>query len=105
MQELRDAEVEQLGDRRTILAPMEEDVLGLEVPVHDPEGMRFVERATDLRQNSDHDLGVEWPGPCDELIQIHALEQLHHEERRSAQLGSNVGVGYTDDMLTLDLRT
>ena len=76
----RDAEVEQLGEVGPVGASREEDVLGLEVAVHDAEVVGARERARDL----DHDgqRAAERHGPfADGVRERGALEQLHHEVR------------------------
>ena len=82
VQHLGDAEVEDLDD---LLVPLvgvdarEEEVVGLEVAVDDPLGVRLGERAQRLPRRLDGLLDPDAPDALDALAERLALEQLHRE--------------------------
>jgi len=102
--ELRDSEVEDLHDRRAVLALMEEQILRLQITVHDAHRVRLVERARDLTEHARDFLRRQRPALRDDLLQIISGEELHHEERRAAELGRRVCVDDAHDVLALDAR-
>ncbi len=72
--------------------------------MNDPERVRLVERPCRLRQEIEH-LGAAEPPPLlHHLLEIVAVEQLHHEERRAVELGGDVGVDHFHDVVALDAR-
>lgn len=81
--QLGDAEVGELGARRTAgagrLREVEQDVLGLDVAVHDPRGVRGGQAVRDVGDHRDggqrreHALALQ-PG-----AQVGAVHQLHHQ--------------------------
>jgi hypothetical protein len=81
--ELRDAEVEHLDhlQRRIAIVGDQVEIVGLEIAVDDPGGVRGGERAGGLRGDAPR-LGVahapDAPEPRGEVL---ALEQLHHDVR------------------------
>ncbi len=75
LEQLRDAEVEHLGDRRAALVG-EKDVVGLEVAVHDAAGVRGADRGDDGREQVRRLL--EAHGACARKV---ARERLAAKER------------------------
>jgi len=55
------------------------DVGGLDVPVHQPGVMGFLERLTDLAENVDDARRGERPSRLHERVEIDPLQQLHHQ--------------------------
>ncbi len=79
--ELRDPEVD---DLRALAAGYlwigdEEDVLGLEITVHDAGGVGGAERARHLPHDAQRLAGSQTPEPAQTLVERLALEQLHHD--------------------------
>ena len=100
--DLGDAEVEDLDVVVRAAAIDQEHVPGLHVPVDDPGLVRGPERADDLKQDV---AGPQPRQPADLLEQIGdiaALEQLHHEEHRAA--GHLAEVHDVHDVLVADHR-
>jgi hypothetical protein len=85
--ELRDPEVEDLGDGGAVLSLVQEQVLGLEIAVHDPELVRHLEHRTDLREEGDELRGLESSALRGVPSDVHAVEKLHDEEGAAIELG------------------
>ena len=95
--DLRDAEVRQLGEVGSP-AGHEEDVLGLEVAVDHPELVRATEGRRDLQGDSERALQIESTGG-ERRLQGLALDVLHHEEDQPAVFAE---VGDLDDVRVVD---
>ena len=78
-------EVEDLHDRAGRASSVEEDVLGLEIPVDDPLAVRRLQAVAHLDQDGDDLRGWERPGPPQPLEEPLALEQLHGDEARAVR--------------------
>ncbi len=79
---LGQAEIE---DLRIILPVLtrQENVLGLEIPVHDAQIVSFLQRAADLNQDRNRALSRDGAVLAHGLIEILALEHLHHDVQRA----------------------
>ncbi|MFO0628605.1 MAG: hypothetical protein U0325_23730 [Polyangiales bacterium] len=103
----RDAEVEDLHPRRAVVGVGDEEVRGLEVAVHDALRVHLVERAGDLLQErgdgARRDARALVPLPLDELREVLALQELHHQkgDRRGAV---DVAVDDLHDVVAVDAR-
>ena len=100
---LGDPEVEDLEPRRAVVARGEEDVLGLEIAVHDARRVRPLERERRLRQEEHDHLRRERPALPEMRAEVLAAEQLHHQEGRP-RFGVDARVEGLDDVLALDVR-
>ena len=89
-----------MGPRSSTLR--EEKVLGLEIAVNDARA------GAPCRSRAPPAAATRPPSPASDerrarlRLEVHALEQLHHEEGRAVELGRDVGVGDADDVLALD---
>ena len=81
--ELGEAEVEELHDLEARALAREEDVLGLEVAMHDAEVVRGPHRGHHLREDPRALRGVEAPSLREPPRERLSLEEVHHHERRA----------------------
>jgi len=82
------------------LAPREHDVLGLEVAVDDPLGVRGPQRARHLVHDGDRAQEVQPPLALHDRVQRLAVQKFHDEEHRAvARLAE---VGHVDDVGVID---
>jgi hypothetical protein len=82
--DVREAEVDDLRDALAVGLERQEHVLGLEVAVHDPGGVRGLERVQHLREEVDHvGDGRRARAARQPRAQVLAAEQLHHEEEQA----------------------
>ena len=102
--DLRNAEVEQLHTRRAVFTHREENVFGLQVAMHDPDAMRFVERPRGLSQVQDNFFGVQRLPRFDFAPKVSAAQKLHHEKRCATKLGSDIRVRHAHDVIAVDPR-
>jgi hypothetical protein len=79
--ELREAEIEDLGEELALLVVREEQVFGLEVAVDDAGGVRAREAAAGLRGHRERHAHVDRALVGHPLVERLALEQLEHQER------------------------
>ncbi len=89
----REPEVEQLGEvHAAVLAgdAHEEDVVGLEIAVHDAAAVRVADRARDLIEHVAGDAGRERV-LVEAIAERRALEELHHQEVAAALVDAEVG--------------
>ncbi len=98
--ELRDAEVDELCHLVVVLTS-QEYVLGFEVAVHDPCGVRARKSARDLRDDATGGRHVEPLDAMEAHPQVFADEPLHRDEGNAVP---EVVVEDADDVRTLDLR-
>ena len=87
---------------RLVVALDEEYVRRLEIPVHDARAVGLVEREGRLVHVGD---GLEWrdrADALDALAEIHAAQELHHEEGHPRGL-VHAGVEDVDDVHALHL--
>jgi hypothetical protein len=83
---LGEAEIEHF---RKILEPTlqaQEDVLGLEIAVNDAHLVSLLQRAADLNQHRNRALHRHRAFLADRLVEVLALEQLHHDVERAVLL-------------------
>src|ERR1035438_9079148 len=80
--ELGETEVEDLGDLFAIFAFAEVNVLGLEIPVNDADGVGLGEAFGDLGDDPDGRVGVDEPHPRHAVVERFALD------RKSTRLNS-----------------
>jgi hypothetical protein len=99
---LADAEVEHLHEARVPAAPREEDVLRLQIAVHDLLGVHRLERFADLRHHVDDVGDRQRAARADLRGEVVALEQLEHHEHRAVVGGAEVE--HLDDVLVADRR-
>ena len=78
MDDLHDPEVEHLDEIVLAAVSAHQDVRGFDVAVHQPVGLGFSERVTDLTKQKDRPFGGHRAVPPDECIEVEAVEQLHH---------------------------
>ena len=78
------------------------DVRRLEVAVDDVGGVRRLERAGDLRGDQQRPFEVQRPVAVDQLLEVRAVEVLHHEVERA--VGRRARIGDVDDVGVADLR-
>ncbi len=95
-------EIEELHAGRAVLARGQEDVLGLEIAVNDPERVGLVERARDLPQVEHHVGGGERGVIAAELLQVPPAQPLHHQEGHAAEPGRDVGVRHLHHVIAVD---
>ena len=79
-----------------VAASGDEQIRRLDIAVDDPGGMRRFERVGDLDRQWQQLIEIE-RAPGDAMLQRHALEKLHHEERATVLFadivdGADVGV-------------
>jgi hypothetical protein len=79
--DLSDAEVGHDG-----APPVQQDVVRLQVPVHDPRGVRERQRVRDLLPDLRDPLPRQRPVPLDLRTQRRAVDELHHDPRRALVL-------------------
>ena len=96
---LRDAEVDDL-DEVGVAALDQVDVLGFDVAVEDPLGVRGAERAGDLAGDPQAALDRQRRLAHRQLGQRLAVEELHHDERAAVVGGAEVR--HVDDVLVAD---
>src|SRR5262245_65428326 len=94
MQQLRNAEVEQLDDARAARVG-DEDVARLEIAVNDSQVVRRLQGGADRIQNLEHLAGREPTALIQDRSEVDALEQLHDVERTS--VGQIVELEDVDD--------
>ena len=99
---LGDPEVEDLQPRPAIVPRGQEQVLRLEIAVHNPSRVRPVERQRHLGEERHGRLGGERPAALEDGVEIVAAQQLHHQEGGARRL-VDPGVEGLDDVLALDL--
>ena len=80
-QELGDAEIEHLEDRPPALARHHEQVLRLEIAMHDPTRVRRRHRLRRLPDQLRHLGEGQGAAAAQQLLEVLALEVLHHRER------------------------
>ena len=100
--ELGDAEVEDFHAGRAVVAPGDEEVLGLEIAVDDAGGVRLVERHGHLREVGDGLARAKLAVLGDERAQVGSAEQVHDEEG-GARLLVDAGVGDLHQVVALDV--
>ncbi len=101
--DLGDPEVEHLGDLddpAVDLGLHQEDVLGLEIAVHDAGAVGGGERRTDLAHDRQH-LVERHRAACDALRERFALEVVEHEVRHAVR--RDVVVDHPDDVGVVEL--
>jgi hypothetical protein len=99
--ELGDTEVKDLEEELVALVARQEQVLGLNVAVHDARGMRPREPARRVLHHAQHNRRRQPPVPLEGPAEIFALEVLHRD------VGATVFdavVEDADDVRALDLR-
>ncbi len=82
VEDLGDAEIEDLEAGRLVLAPLQEEVAGLQVAMDDPEAVHLVEPERRLPEPAERLGGRTAPLAREPLGQRLALQELHHEEGR-----------------------
>jgi hypothetical protein len=80
------AEVEDLG----VAVPEQEDVAGLDVAMHDPVPMRVGEPVAELDHDPELLVQPEWPSLRDDLPELDAVQELHHDDAPTLGLGEVV---------------
>jgi hypothetical protein len=80
---LGETEVEHLREIPAAVLVGEEDVLGLQVAVNDAEAVGLVQGAADLHQDRDGSLVRERTLLADDLVQVLAVQELHHDVERA----------------------
>jgi hypothetical protein len=102
--ELGDPEVEDLRRERHVapLGGREEDVLRLEITMHDPLGVGLLERVPDLGEDLLEIIERDGPGPRRRVRQLLAAKQLHHQVGSSAGL-VHAGRDRLHDVVALDV--
>ena len=98
--DLGDAEIEDLQQRRSVQAARDEEILRLEIAMHDPGGMRLDERLARLEDVLDGVGDGQRALLLAQLREVHALEELEDHER--AILGVAADVVDARDMLALE---
>ena len=78
--ELREPEIEDLGDLLAVLALAEVDVLGLEIAVNDPDRVGLHEALGDLPDDANGRLRIDEAHARHPVVERLALEQLHGDE-------------------------
>ncbi len=81
---------------------VQEEILGFQVAVHDADGVRLVERACDLAKHARDLSGWKWTVLRHDLLQVTAMEKLHHEKWSATELRRAVCVEHADDVFALD---
>jgi hypothetical protein len=94
------AEVENLGDL-SFVARHQEDVLRLEIAVHDADGVRASERARDVRDQPVGAEKIEAPRSFEPLGESVTLEIFHRDVRRAVPYAV---VEHVDDVRATELR-
>ena len=79
-------------------------ILRLEIAMHDPDGVRLVERARGLGQIVEREVGGEAPAFLELPLEVGAIQELHDQERGPVELGGHVGVDDFDDVSSLLMR-
>ena len=103
--DLGQPEIEHLG----MPALGDKDVARLDVAVNDPFGMRGIQCIGNLNSQSEQDFGLDGPSR-DAMLQGHAVQKLHGDERVTAFLayvvnGADVGMVQSGSSLSLSLET
>ena len=99
--QLRDAEVEQLHEVATPSPGGEEDVRRFQIAMHDARVVNDPEPFADLRRDAQRTPEGRHPLGLGELVEAHALEQLH--DVVLLRVGAVEEVGDLDDVLVRDL--
>ncbi len=97
------AEIEDFDERRTVLEASQKYVLWFEIAVDDPDAVGLVEGQGDLPEPLDDVLRAE-RFVVRKALEITTLEQVHDQVRRATELGRDVGVEDSYDVLAADLR-
>ena len=103
-QHFGDPEVHDLRHGAAVVATMEKYILGLQVPMHDARRMGLVETTCNLQQDLDRLFRRERPASGEQVVEVFAVEQLHHDERSAVELGGHVRVGNANHVLAGDAR-
>ena len=98
---LRDPEVQDLDARAAVRAMHQKEIGGLEIAMHHPEGMRLGQRLGGLEHVIDRRVDRERPVLLEQVLEVRALEILHHHVRRAA--GQRGDVEHAHDVLAPDL--
>jgi hypothetical protein len=98
---LRDAEVEDLEQHRTVGLPRDEEVRRLDVAMNDADRVRLCDALARLEHQVDDDRGRLWPVVPEDLVEVVTLQILHHHERRA--VGHGPDVDHARDVLVLQL--
>jgi hypothetical protein len=101
LDDLGDAEIEDLDAGGAVVAAGEEDVLWLEIAVDDAGRVHLVERARGLHEERD-DVGGGQRAAREDLAEVLAAQELHHEEREARGL-VHAGVEGLHDVLAHDV--
>jgi hypothetical protein len=108
-QHLGDAEIQDLDQRLACLALGQEDVLRLQVAVHDGRfravardvAVSLVEPRRDLPKIADDARRGQWSLRLHDLVQLGAVQQLHHQKWHAAR-AVEARVEHFDDVLAID---
>ncbi len=101
--DLGDAEVEQLDDALAVAGLREEEVRRLDVAVDDALVVRALQADAGLRRDAEREVGRERAEALDQLMEILALEVLHHQEGQAPLLVAPRAVD-ADDVRRVDRR-
>jgi hypothetical protein len=103
--DLGDAHVENFHreGRAFAMRSRQEHVFGLEIAVHDADGVGIRERVANLAENFGNLAERKGAAPGDVRAQVLALEQLHHEPRHPGGF-VDAGGNHLHDVVALDAR-
>ena len=76
---LHQPEVEHLDEVVLPADASEVDIGGLDVPMHEPRVVGFLQRIADLAKDVDHARRGERPIPAHQRVEIDPFQQLHHQ--------------------------